>query len=126
MLLVKTFVANSEIHGLGLFAAEDIPKGTEIWRFVPGIDIKIPPSVVENLDPIRKEYILNYTYVNKVTGEHILPADSDRYTNHSKNPNTQNIGFAQEEGVTVATRNIKKGEEITTNYNEFENGTFNY
>jgi SET domain-containing protein len=40
MVLVKTKVKESPIHGLGLFADQFIPKGTEIWRFTPGFDQK--------------------------------------------------------------------------------------
>ena len=38
MLLVKTYVAPSAVHGLGLFAAEPIARGACIWRFDPRID----------------------------------------------------------------------------------------
>ena len=34
MLLVKTYLDRSPIHGLGVYAAERIRKGTKIWRFV--------------------------------------------------------------------------------------------
>ncbi|HEY9586021.1 MAG TPA: hypothetical protein VJJ27_00060 [Candidatus Paceibacterota bacterium] len=40
MLLIKTKVKSSKIHGLGLFADQFIPEGTEIWRFTPGFDQK--------------------------------------------------------------------------------------
>ena len=41
MLRVKTYLATSSIPGagLGLFAAEDIPAGTVIWRFDEGWDL---------------------------------------------------------------------------------------
>ena len=38
MMLIRTVVRPSSIHGMGLFALERIPKGTEIWRFEPGFD----------------------------------------------------------------------------------------
>src|SRR6185312_11978 len=38
MLLVKTYLDKSAIHGLGVFAAERIRKETKIWRFVYGFD----------------------------------------------------------------------------------------
>lgn len=34
MLLVKTRLGISSIHGIGLFADELIPKGTVTWRFM--------------------------------------------------------------------------------------------
>ena len=38
MLLVKTYLDRSPIHGLGVFAAEFIRKGTRVWRFVESFD----------------------------------------------------------------------------------------
>ena len=38
MLLVKTYLDKSRIHGLGVFAAQPICKGAKIWRFVYGFD----------------------------------------------------------------------------------------
>jgi len=32
-LLFKTEIRNSEIHGKGVFALEDIPKGATYWIF---------------------------------------------------------------------------------------------
>ncbi len=39
MLVVKTFLKFSPIHGLGCFAGEDLKKGQLVWRFDPGIDL---------------------------------------------------------------------------------------
>ena len=36
MLLVKTRLGKSRIHGLGVFAAQPIRKGQPVWRFVEG------------------------------------------------------------------------------------------
>jgi hypothetical protein len=38
MLLVKTYLSASPIHGIGLFAAEPIAKGTVIWCFDERVD----------------------------------------------------------------------------------------
>ena len=40
MLVVKTYINKSKIHGFGLFAGENIKKGTVIWKFNPVIDRK--------------------------------------------------------------------------------------
>lgn len=44
MILIPARVAASRIHGLGLFAVEPIPRGTPVWRFVPGFDPLFPRS----------------------------------------------------------------------------------
>ena len=36
MMLVRTFVAPSEIQGLGVFAGEFIPGGSHLWVLNPG------------------------------------------------------------------------------------------
>lgn len=33
MLLVETYIGPSDIHGIGLFAAKKIKKGTSIWEY---------------------------------------------------------------------------------------------
>ena len=38
MLRVRTFTAPSAIHGTGLFADEDIPKGATVWSFEESLD----------------------------------------------------------------------------------------
>jgi hypothetical protein len=39
MLTVKTYLDKSNISGIGLFAGENIKKGTITWKFNPHIDI---------------------------------------------------------------------------------------
>ncbi len=120
MLLIRTYLAKSRIHGIGVFAREKIPKGTKIWKFIPGLDVKIGKEILGKLPQPAREQIIHYSYINKVTGEYVLPADNDRFTNHSENPNTTNIGFGADEGETYAARDIEEGEEITTNYKEID------
>jgi hypothetical protein len=52
MLLVRTRVATSPVHGLGLFAAGYIAHGTEVWRFTPEFDLDLDPALLEG-KPIR-------------------------------------------------------------------------
>ena len=46
MLLVRTYLDRSAIHGIGLFAAERIPKGTVLWRLEPSIDLLLGPGAI--------------------------------------------------------------------------------
>ena len=39
MLVVKTKIKNSPIHGIGLFAEEFIPKGTLVWKLNKKFDL---------------------------------------------------------------------------------------
>jgi len=44
MLLIKTYLDKSPIHGIGVFAGEFIKKGTQVWEFNPLIDIILTPE----------------------------------------------------------------------------------
>lgn len=64
MLLVKTKIGPSTIHGIGLFADEYIPEGTFIWRFQPGFDLKIDKNDLEKLPELARGTFLKYAYLN--------------------------------------------------------------
>lgn len=120
MLLIKNFMGPSRIHGMGLFAAENIRKGTTIWEFNPLVDLILSEENFDALPECAKEYFKIYSYRNRVTGHYVMSFDNDRYTNHSPNPNTINKDFYKEEGVTIAKSDIFLGEEITANYTDFD------
>ena len=60
MLLIKTKIQESRIHGIGLFADEFIPKGTEIWKFTPGFDMKFTREEILKFP----EFLQIYIYTN--------------------------------------------------------------
>ena len=68
------------------------------------------------LPKILKAWVLHYGYYDKQSEVWIICVDDARFFNHSDNPNTDNIT----ENETVAKRNIKKDEELTCNYFEFD------
>jgi SET domain-containing protein len=113
MLLVKTYVDRSAIHGLGVFAAESIRKGTKIWRFVEGFDRAYSPKEFARLPKAARDFLKDYGY--RVDGEILFTVDNDHYINHSDKPNTY-----LKSGYAIAARNIRKGEEITNDYREFD------
>jgi len=113
MLLVKTYLDRSPIHGLGVFAAETIPKGTKIWRYVEGFDRCYTPKQFARLPKAARDYLKDYAY--RVDGEIIFTVDNDHYINHSDKPNTY-----LHNGYAIAARNIRKGQEITNDYREFD------
>jgi uncharacterized protein len=120
MLLVKTELKPSPISGIGLYAAEFIPKGTLIWKFVPQIDIRLDLQEYERL---KKTYdfstVDKYIYKSKLTNTYILCGDDGRFINHSSNPNTIDTQ-ENAEGLTIASRDIQAGEEITSDYAAFD------
>lgn len=121
MLLIKTKIKESEIHGIGLFADEFIPKGAEIWRFTPGFDQKFTREQILSFPDLLQIYIYKYSWRSKKSKFYIFSADNGKYFNHSDNPNAlSEYRDDEEEVVTVALRDIQIGEEILDNYNSFE------
>lgn len=113
MLLVKTYLDKSPIHGLGVFAGEFIRKNTRIWRFVEGFDRFYSPKEFARLPKPARDFIRFHGY--RVDGEILLTVDHDRHMNHSDAPNTY-----LKNGYAIARVNIRKGEEITNDYREFD------
>ena len=121
MLLVKTKIGPSKIHGIGLFADEFIQKGKIIWKFAKRFDLMIEEKTISELSEPGKNFFLKYAYMDPGCKKYILDFDNSRFMNHSKNPNTISIYPAEEKiGITIASRNIKPSEEITGNYHEFD------
>jgi SET domain-containing protein len=113
MLLVKTYLDKSKIHGIGVFAGEFIGKGTKMWRFVEGYDRAYSPKEFARLPKAARKFLSHYAY--RVDGEILFTVDNDRHINHSDDPNTYLKG-----GYAIARRNIRRGEEITNDYREFD------
>ncbi len=121
MLLVKTRLGVSEIHGMGLFAEEFIPRGTLVWRFVPGLDLLLDETTVTGAqEPIRST-LHHYSYLDAASGKYVFCLDNARFMNHSDSPTTVPLpGDTDPFGVDVAARDIHPGEELTCDYGEFD------
>jgi len=119
MLLVKTFIGPSRIHGVGLFAAEPIAAGRRIWEFNPAIDREISVAELDMLPPIAKQFVLAHAFVDEV-GRMILSADNAIYFNHSEDANNTAVA-----GANVAARAIMDCEELTEDYRQFGRGACN-
>jgi uncharacterized protein len=116
VLLVRTSVRQSPIHGLGLFAEEYIPRGTTLWRFEPLIDRLIPEGELARLPDKVIDFIDIYSEYFPELGVLVLSGDNDRYTNHSEDPNTEVVLPNGPEAHMRALRDIHPGEEITCDY----------
>lgn len=95
-------VKKSKIIGKGVFANRNFSKGEVVLKWKPKL---IKKSDIKNLSKKDK------TYVEKIGNKFYLMQSPERFVNHSCEPNT-NV----KNSCDVAIRNIKKGEEITSNY----------
>ena len=117
MMLVPTYVAPSEIEGVGVFAAEAISAGTRIWQLEPQLDRLIPAADVAGLPPVLQEFVERYSYPYPHDPSLlIVEVDNGRFMNHADAPNT--IFSDPDAGFTL--RDIAAGEELTCNYAEFD------
>ena len=126
-MLIKTILGKSKIHGIGLFADQDIKSGELVWKFIRGFDLEIPINAIAQLSEPAKSQFLKYSYISKKTRKYILCFDDARFFNHDDTPNVScvsNSNHPTEEDVCIANRAINKGEELTCNYIDFEAGPY--
>jgi len=116
LLLISTFIARSEIEGVGVFAAEPVRRGMRISRFDPDFDRLIPTRDYLAAPPYLKSLLDRYAFPHPKMPEFIVyEVDNSRFMNHSPDPNTDYSDFA----AGVALRDIAAGEELTCDYNSF-------
>lgn len=121
MLMVKTRLGVSNIAGIGLFAEQDIPKGTETWRFMPLFDRLLTEHDIDSLQEPARSSILDHTYRDAASGLFVLCADNARFMNHADEPNTAGVHEPGAiEGYDIAIRDIRAGEEMTCDYRTFD------
>jgi SET domain-containing protein len=109
MLLVDCYVDQSGRHGLGLFAARPIKKGTSIWTYREPADRRKPVK-----DATLQE--LHFGYVNPENPDYVvICGDCAEWWNFDLNPNCD-LAFPptkEREADIIAVRDIKANEELT-------------
>ena len=78
MLLVKTYIERSAIHGMGLFSGEFISEGTVVWKLMPGLDLIVPESSLGQLPLVVRDYVDRYGYLNEASKGYVLCGDDAR------------------------------------------------
>ena len=115
MLHPSIIIKNSGIQGKGLFASADIKAGEVTWRQGPD-EKRYHLDTIRSWPSEKQEKFWRYAY-QVGDGWHHGPesgvvTDPADYMNHSCDPNTWFV----DDGLMVARRDIKKGEEITYDY----------
>lgn len=95
-------IKQSKINNKGIFANRDFKKNEIVLSWHPKI---INEKEFKKLTKKKNHYLL------KQDGLYFLMQSPEKYVNHSCEPNTKPINKSD-----VATREIKKGEEITSSY----------
>jgi SET domain-containing protein len=107
-------VATNPQMGLGLFAKEFIKKGSVVWQYIEGVDIRICKDKFEKLNEVQKEYFYKYAWLEE-DGCYYSSCDLTNFINHSYNPNLKVI-----DDIVIAIQDIQPGEEMFENYQEFD------
>ena len=114
---IKSKIAPSPIHGIGVFAIKDIQKGEQVfpqWDGETGVYM-IPKDKLKNLPEGVKD-LLDMYFINEDCGYKLFRlfkginfiCHSVSYCN-SAYPNEENVNITPD---GVATRDIKEGEEL--------------
>lgn len=121
ILSKKTEIRKTSLNGKGTFAIEDIKKGEmiyirggELMRMEEAYNYK-PGECPDGIWPITDEYWLGAKNEEDFKSQKV-------YVNHSCNPNCGIKG----EITFVAIRDIKVGEEITTDYAFIDNEEYSF
>ena len=116
---VYTRLGVSKIHGVGVFAICDIPKGTNIFSNDECEMVWVDEADIGNIDSELKRLYDDFCVIKN--GKYGCPKNFNmltvgRYLNESKdNPNV----LCTDDYDFIALRNIKKGEEITIDYSKY-------
>lgn len=95
--------------GKGLFADEDIKKGTCIIEYK---GVLVPEDKMEK---INSRYLFEVAKNQTINGN--IPGNTAKYINHSCKPNCEADG-PKGKVYILSIKNIKKGEELTYDYGE--------
>ena len=118
----------SKTHGVGVIAIKDIKKGTNPFKNLSkekeqvielndddlkSVDIEVKKIVKDFFGANKESYDVLYSGPNYINISY--------YLNHSDEPNLDVVESSNSEYLDFRTnRNIKKGEELFINYNDYE------
>jgi SET domain-containing protein len=111
---VEVKIATNPEMDLGLFTKEFIPKGTIVWEFVEGVDIKIDETTFNKLNEAQKEFFEKYGW-KEDDGFYYSSCDLTNFINHSYNPNLDVVGE-----IIISNKDIQIGEELFEDYSQFD------
>jgi|TARA_R100000781_G_scaffold45500_1_gene30804 hypothetical protein len=115
MVRYETDIKKSDIAGLGLFAGEDIPKGSVIAIWCPDLDhgtLSLEEYLDKRLDN-KSEHAFQMTCCRWLDNLFVYgdTVSEDGYINHSFDPS-----MLYYLGICFARKEIKKGDELTINF----------
>ena len=133
VFLVKWEVKESPEHGKGIYAAQDIPKGTKVWAFSRDDCVAYNQSQMYEMarsDPGKLAWVLWGGYHHDPTDTWVHYDDGMWAINHSKDENIGNpeesFSEALDDECEYALRDIKCGEELVENYSLYNDCKYDW
>ena len=119
MLIVKTYLDRSTVHGIGLFADQFIAKDEIVWEFNPHVDLVYDEKswlmLLENISPASLATLRRLSF--KENDSFFLCVDNAQFMNHS--PHWANVYQVEGKNIMRAKKDIHRGEELLCNYFEY-------
>ena len=116
MIHISYKIKESQVHGIGIFADQDIKAGELIYTPSPLLDVNISEEQFDNLDSKEKKEIMYYGYFNKKTEKWHVAFDVIRFLNCG-NRDESNV-TQNDDMILKAKRDIVKDEELLQDYAE--------
>lgn len=118
MLLIETEIKPCK-YGFGLFCKTDIKKDTIIWMFNPILDKAVSFDSLQYLEKTELDFLEKYAYNDGK--QLIICTDLAKFFNHdSVHFNCNDWIHPVFGSVTSAKRFIQAGEELTSDYSQFD------
>lgn len=119
MIHIKYKLDKSDKHGIGLFTDEDLEPGQLVYTASPLLDVDITQAEFDSLTNAERSEIQWWGFYDEPSQMWHVDFDVSKFINHSEDA-TLTQDSSHEDAYLVTTRNIKKGEELTQDYSEFE------
>lgn len=111
MLLIPYYIAQSDIHGMGVFSAVDLCCGDIVWKYNPALDLLVTLDEFRQLPAHRKNVLINHAQWYPDQKHFILGCDGDYFMNHHDDATLTDHG-----DTMVASRSFERGTELTCDY----------
>jgi len=119
MIHIKYKIDKSKIHGVGFFTRENLKKGEVVYTASPLLDVDISQKEFNSLNEREKREVKYWGFWDEANNVWHIDFDNSKFINHSFNP-TLTQDSKHKDAFLITTRDVKKGEELTQNYLEFE------
>ena len=112
---IKVRLAPSKVHGIGVFALQDLYVGEKLHADTMPNVYKIPYGSYSKIWPEVGD-LIRERWPSVVNGEPFMMPEAlmIAYMNHSENPNYSNT-------TDLILKDVKKGEEVFENYKDIPN-----